>query len=55
MIVRDCNTQLSPIDRSSRQKLNREMLELTDIIAHTWTQNKSQQIQENSNNTLNTI
>jgi hypothetical protein len=30
--VGDCNTSLSSTDRSSRQKLNREMLELTDVI-----------------------
>jgi hypothetical protein len=30
--MRDFNTSLLPIDRLSRQKLNREMLELRDII-----------------------
>jgi hypothetical protein len=32
LIVRDFNTSLSPLDRSSRQKLNREMLELTNTL-----------------------
>ena len=32
MIAGDFNTPVSPIDRSSRQKLNVEMLELTGII-----------------------
>jgi len=31
LIVRDFSTQFSPIDRSSRQKLSREMLELKDL------------------------
>ena len=35
LIVVNFNTQLLPTDRSSRQKLNREMLELTDIINQT--------------------
>jgi hypothetical protein len=30
--VGDFNTPLSPIDRSSRQKINKEILELNDII-----------------------
>jgi hypothetical protein len=30
--VGDFNTSLSPIDKSSRQKLNREIMELTDIV-----------------------
>jgi hypothetical protein len=30
--VGDFNTLLSPVDRSSRQKINRETLELNDII-----------------------
>jgi hypothetical protein len=30
--VGDFNTTLSPMDKSSRQKLNKEMLELSDII-----------------------
>jgi hypothetical protein len=30
--VGDFNTLFSPIDRSSRQKLNREMLELSKVI-----------------------
>lgn len=32
LIVGDFNTPLLPIDRSSRQKLNREILKPTDII-----------------------
>jgi hypothetical protein len=32
MTVGTFNTPVSPTDRSSRQKLNRKMLELTDII-----------------------
>ena len=30
--MRDINTQLSPVEKSFTQKLNREILELTDII-----------------------
>jgi hypothetical protein len=32
LIVGDVNTTLSPMERSSRQKLNKEILEPTDII-----------------------
>jgi exonuclease III len=32
VIVRDLNTPLSPIDRSSKQKINKEILELNHII-----------------------
>jgi hypothetical protein len=32
LIVEDFNIPLSPIDRSSRQKLNREIMNLTDIM-----------------------
>jgi alpha-amylase/alpha-mannosidase (GH57 family) len=32
LIVGDFNTLLLPIDRTSRQKSNREMLELNDVI-----------------------
>jgi hypothetical protein len=31
VVVGDFNTPLSPIDRSSRQKINKEILELNDI------------------------
>jgi exonuclease III len=30
--VRDCDTPLSPIDRSSKQKINKEILEINDTI-----------------------
>lgn len=32
MIAGDFNTPFLPIDRPSRQKLNKELLELTDVI-----------------------
>jgi exonuclease III len=32
VIVGDLNTPLSPIDRSSKQKINKEILELNHII-----------------------
>jgi hypothetical protein len=32
MIMRNFNTHVLPIGRSSRQKLNRETLELNDVI-----------------------
>lgn len=32
LIVDDFKNPLSPVDRPSRKKLNREMLELTDVI-----------------------
>lgn len=32
LIVDDFKNSLSPVDRSSGQQLNREMLELTDVI-----------------------
>jgi len=32
LIVGDMNTLLSPMDMPSRQKLNREIMELTDIV-----------------------
>jgi hypothetical protein len=32
LIVGDFNTQLSAVDRSSKQKLNREILEVRDIV-----------------------
>ena len=32
LIVEDFDTRISPMDRSSRQKLNREIMELADII-----------------------
>jgi hypothetical protein len=32
VVVRDFNTPLSPIDRSSRQKINKEILELKNTI-----------------------
>jgi exonuclease III len=32
MVVGDFNTLLSPIDRSSKQKINKESLELNDTI-----------------------
>lgn len=35
MIAGDFSIQLSPIDRLSRQNLNREMLELNDVINQT--------------------
>jgi hypothetical protein len=31
-MVGDFSTQFFPVDRSSRQKLNREILELTNVI-----------------------
>lgn len=35
LLVRDFNITHSPIDRKFRQKLNRELPELTDTIKHT--------------------
>jgi hypothetical protein len=32
VVVGDFNTPLSPIDRSSKQKINKEILELNDTI-----------------------
>jgi hypothetical protein len=32
VVVGDFNTHLSPIDRSSKQKINKEILELKDTI-----------------------
>ena len=32
LIVEDFNTPLSPMDKSTRQKLNREIRELTDLM-----------------------
>ena len=32
LIVEDFDTRISPMDRSFRQKLNREIMELADII-----------------------
>ena len=32
LIVRDFNTPLSTLDRSTRQKINREIRELTDVM-----------------------
>jgi exonuclease III len=34
VLVGDFNTPLSPIDRSSKQKINKEILELNDTIDH---------------------
>jgi exonuclease III len=34
VVVGDFNTPLSPIDRSSKQKTNKEILELNDTINH---------------------
>jgi hypothetical protein len=32
VVVEDCNASLSPIDRSSRQKIHKEILDLNDTI-----------------------
>ena len=34
LVVRNFNTPLSPMDRSARQELNREIRELRDVITH---------------------
>ena len=52
LIVRDFNTPLSPMDKSSRQKLNREILELTDIVNEMELQASADYFVQTQKNTL---